>query len=113
MQVENDILSLVRQTLEDGNGEGIVVLPASRQSGGLFDWLVVVTASSSRHASALAERLRRALKNAGVKRQHKEDSSDHSWLLVDAGSVVAHVMLAEARAVYDLENLWGFEETAS
>ena len=29
-----------------------------------------------------------------------------SWILVDAGSVVVHIMLDELRDYYDLESLW-------
>lgn len=33
------------------------------------------------------------------------DNSD--WLVVDSGSVVAHVFEGEARERYDIEGLWG------
>ncbi len=33
------------------------------------------------------------------------DNSD--WLVVDSGSVVAHVFEGDARARYDIEGLWG------
>lgn len=102
---------VMRRALEDGKGRDIASLPAARQSGGLFEFMVVATANSARHAGALAERVRMALKHAG-RACHIESSEDKNWILVDAGEAIAHIMLAESRERYDLERLWGFEETS-
>ena len=106
---DSDLLRLVVSVLEEGKAADIAALETARQSGGLFSHMVVATASSSRHASALVRRLTRALKEAGCPRS-VEESSEREWSLVDAGAVVAHVMQAEARARYNLEGLWGFEK---
>ena len=104
-----DLPRLVVSVLEEGKAADIAVLETDRQSGGLFSHMVVATASSARHASALTRRLTRALKEAGFPRR-VEESAEREWSLVDAGAVVAHVMQPEARARYNLEGLWGFEK---
>lgn len=101
---------VICQALEDGKGANIKTLPAAKQSGGLFESMVIATANSPRHAAALAERARRALKAAGFTPARTESSAEKEWLLIDAGATVAHIMQEEARIRYDLENLWGFEE---
>ncbi len=35
-----------------------------------------------------------------------EGSAESSWILQDFGDIVLHVFTAEARKLYDLENLW-------
>ena len=110
MSNTSDMANLVRQTLESGKGEDIKILPTERQSGGLFGWMIIATARSSRHAAALAERVRLAVKGAGADKSHAEVSEGKSWILVDTGDVVTHIMQAEARARYDLEGLWGMDE---
>ena len=109
---DSDLLKLVVSVLEEGQAADISALDTARQSGGLFAHMVVATASSSRHASALVRRLTRALKDAGCPRA-VEESSEREWCLVDAGAVVTHVLQPEARARYNLEELWGFEGDAA
>ncbi|MGI9298052.1 MAG: ribosome silencing factor [Gammaproteobacteria bacterium] len=101
---------IIRVALEEGKGVDIKIIAATRQSGGLFSYMIIATANSPRHAAALASRVRRALKIAGGAPKRAESSAEKSWILVDAGDAVAHIMLREARARYDLENLWCFEE---
>ena len=105
---DDKLLGLVMSVLEEGKATDITALDTARQSGGLFAHIVVATATSSRHTLALTRRLARALKDAGHSRM-VEESSEREWSLVDAGSVVAHVMQPEARERYNLEGLWGFE----
>lgn len=40
-----------------------------------------------------------------------DDNAD--WLVVDAGSVVAHIFEENARELYDIEGLWGGEPEAA
>ncbi|MGI9305820.1 MAG: ribosome silencing factor [Gammaproteobacteria bacterium] len=100
---------VILRALEEGKGEDIKSFAAARQSGGLFERMIIATANSPRHAAALAERVRRALKDAGLPCGRAEISAEKEWLLVDAETAVAHIMQRDARGRYDLENLWDFE----
>lgn len=102
--------AIICSALEEGKGADIKTVAAVRQSGGLFSCIIIATANSPRHAAALAARVRRALKTAGIAPRRAESSEEKSWILVDAGDAIAHIMRQEARDRYDLENLWGFEE---
>lgn len=44
---------------------------------------------------------------AGARLWHTEGYQDGGWVLLDYGSVVAHVFTVEQRAFYQLERLWG------
>ena len=77
-----------------------------RKSSSLFDYFVLCSATSSRRAQTIAERVEEALRPAGARLWHREGDPEGGWLLLDYGSVVAHVFQAEARAFYQLERLW-------
>ncbi|MBE8158710.1 MAG: RsfS/YbeB/iojap family protein, partial [Betaproteobacteria bacterium] len=59
---------VILRALEDGKGADIKMFAAAGQSGGMFERAVIATANSPRHAAALAERVRRALKTAELPR---------------------------------------------
>lgn len=108
-----NVAEIICRALEEGKGADIKTLSAVRQSGGLFSWVVIVTANSPRHAAALSARVRRELKQAGAHPRRAESSPEKLWILVDAGDAVLHIMQQETRAHYNLESLWGFEEEDS
>ena len=105
-------VELITKVLLAGKGEDIVVLSTARQSGGLFTHMIVATARSARHAAALAERVLKARKAAGNKKNSVEQSEGHEWVLIDCGDVIVHIMQLAARERYRLEELWGFEGEA-
>ena len=104
-------LDIITQALEDGQGRDITALSVKEQSGQLIDWMVIVTAKSSRHATALAEKVQLALKASDNPKHHIETSAEKSWILVDANDTIIHIMQQTARDHYRLEDLWGFEKS--
>jgi ribosome-associated protein len=72
----------------------------------IFDFFVLTTATSPRQARAIAEEVDRVLSAEGSQRLSAEGSASSSWILQDFGDIVLHVFTAEARKLYDLENLW-------
>ena len=47
-----------------------------------------------------------ALTAEGSRRIGAEGTTSGTWILQDFGDIVLHVFTAEARKLYDLENLW-------
>jgi ribosome-associated protein len=74
----------------------------------LFDYFVITTATNRRQMHAIADEVTRLMRGVGSPRLGEEGYRDGSgWIVVDYGDVVLHVFTPEARALYDLENLWG------
>lgn len=92
--------------LEDIKGKDIVQLNTAALTS-LFEWLVVATGDSSRQVKALANNVREELKAVGYTDIKMEGELNGEWVLVDAGSVVVHVMQPAVRDFYNLEQLWG------
>jgi ribosome-associated protein len=70
------------------------------------DFLVLMTGGNDRHVRAIADGIEEALGKGRVRPLSVEGAAAGSWMLLDFGSVVAHVFLESARATYDLEGLW-------
>lgn len=99
-------LSIILKQLETLKAESIQIFEAEGKSY-LFDQMVVCTSRSKAHGNATLEKVREALKAHGFQPHAMEGDSDSEWRLLDAGSVIVHVMTREAREHFDLESLWG------
>ncbi|MBU3701337.1 MAG: ribosome silencing factor [Acidimicrobiia bacterium] len=68
---------------------------------------VITSGGSDRQVRAIAEAVEEAVTAAGgPKPLRVEGVDDASWVLIDYGDVIVHVMDDESRAFYDLERLW-------
>jgi len=97
--------NMARKALEDIKGQDIASLDI-RKLTTIADYMLVVTATSSRHARSLAEELVKRCKEAGIQPRSLEGLEQGEWVLIDLGDVIVHVMQASMRKLYDLESLW-------
>lgn len=100
-----ELHSLILESLEDDVALDIVSIPLAGKSSEA-DMMVVASGRSSRHVTAIAEKLMDRLKqDAGViARIEGKDSAD--WLLIDTGDVIVHIFRPEVRDFYQLEKMW-------
>ena len=95
------------RTAADHRGRDVVVLDL-REITSEFDYFVIATGTSRRQLHAMSEEIDHKLENdLGDRRLGIEGYTESRWILLDYGSVVVHLFEDEARAYYDLENLWG------
>ncbi len=101
---------MVEQSLEDDKAQDIVVVNLSGKSD-IADYLVVATGASSRQVGALADHVRKRLKQCGLSTVPMEGQPQCDWVLVDGGDVVVHLFRPEVRAFYNIEKMWGGESS--
>ena len=89
----------------DRQASDVLLLDVSRVSS-FADYLVIMTADSTRQVDALAEELDYALKRDGFPLHHREGNAGSGWVLLDFGDIVAHIFSEELRSYYQLEQLW-------
>jgi len=89
----------------DKKAEDVVVFDV-RGLSSYADYLVVMSADSDRQASAIADHVDASMKEAGHQKVSVEGYETGTWIIVDYGDVVTHVMGREARGFYDLDGLW-------
>jgi ribosome-associated protein len=75
------------------------------------DAFLLATGRSKIQTRSIADSIAEAVKETGFRVARIEGYSDGGWILIDLGSVVAHVFTPELRTFYNLERLWGATES--
>ncbi len=102
------LLKLVENVLDERKGQDITVLDVIGKTS-ITDYMVIVTATSERHANALAEYVLVEVKEKGFSPLGMEGQRGSDWVLLDLGDLILHVMTSQARDFYQLEKLWSVE----
>lgn len=89
----------------ENRGQDIMVLDLTGVTS-LFDFFVLITGSSRRQLSAIADEIERGLKLIGEKKLSISGVEEGRWVVMDYGSIVIHLFDEETRGFYNLENLW-------
>lgn len=101
-----DVLKDVVTWLDDAKAEDIVTIPLTGKST-IGDYMVVATGRTDRHVGAVADQLRRKLKeNSSAKQVRVEGMEARDWVLIDTGDIVIHVFRPEVREFYNIEKMW-------
>ena len=90
--------------LVDRQASDVVLLDLTSLST-FTDYFVIATADNERQLNALIETLDGAASAAGLPFR-QEGSPEGGWVLIDLGTVIAHLFSLEKRAYYNLEGLW-------
>ena len=101
-----DLQTICCEALDDLKAQNILVLDI-REISDFAHWFIIATASSSRNAKAISNKLIESLKLQEHYLVGIEGQDDSEWILVDCGDVVVNIMQQETREFYDLESLWG------
>jgi ribosome-associated protein len=99
------LLKEVVHWLDEAKAEEITTIDLKGKSS-LGDFMVIATGRSDRHVGAIAEQLRKHLKDKGIGSVRVEGLETCDWVLIDAVDILVHVFRAEVRDFYNLEKMW-------
>ncbi len=99
---------LILTSLDDDKAEDLVTIDLTGKSS-VADYMVIASGRSHRHVGAIADRLARNLKDAGLGTVQVEGLPHCDWVLIDVGDVIVHLFRPEVREFYNLEKIWGVE----
>lgn len=99
-----ELARTIVELIEDKKGEDILLLDTHEISS-FSDFFVIATAQSDRQLRAITDDIQKTLK------KHKliprsEGTPQSGWILIDYGSVIAHIFSSAMRDFYQLEDLW-------
>lgn len=100
-----EILNIVLKELDDDKAEEIVTIPLAGKSD-IADAMVIASGRSQRHVGAMADKVIRRLKEAGLGRARAEGMPSCDWVLIDAEDLIVHLFRPEVRSFYNLERIW-------
>jgi ribosome-associated protein len=101
---------LIAEAAEDRKGGDIKLIKVGDVSV-LADYFVIVTGYSKVQVRAIANAITDTVEERlGRRPRAIEGYTDGSWILVDYGDVIVHVLLPDERDYYTLEAFWGHAE---
>lgn len=101
----NKMLELILKSLDDSQANDIKVIDVRKQTT-ITDYMIIVSGRASRHVKAIALKVMEDMKMAGLPPMNSSGLESADWALVDFGDFIVHVMQAESRQFYNLEDLW-------
>ncbi|MCD8542047.1 MAG: nicotinate (nicotinamide) nucleotide adenylyltransferase [Gammaproteobacteria bacterium] len=102
MTKQEKLLSLILETLENMKAEELVTYALSEQSD-IASVAVICNGRSSRHVESIAENLAAAIKKSRLAKAKIEHDRIGEWVLIGLGSIVVHMMQANTRQYYDID----------
>ncbi len=95
----------IAEIISDKKGADIIVLDTGKVST-LTDYFVIATVDSERQAQAVVDEIEKKLKTHRKLPLGVDGEINSGWVLLDYGSVIAHIFNPGTRDFYDLEDLW-------
>lgn len=101
------IVDELLQLLVTKKAENIVGIDITNQTS-IADFVIIVTANSTPHASSLGK----AVVDYFMENNHKDFlykrnvEMNNPWILVDAKDIIVHIFMAEEREFYNLEKIY-------
>lgn len=97
----------VSALLAEQKAMDVVCLDISQKSGGGFaDRLFILTATSPRHARAIAQAISKLCHEKNYEFLRIEGQEVGEWVLVDLNDIVVCIFLEATRELYRLEDMW-------
>ena len=104
-------VEIIKNALEDKKASDIEILDVSKQTS-LGDYFIIASCQSSVQVRACVDEVEEKMLEAGFPPKHKEGYRGGSWILIDYGDIIVHVMQQETREFYSIERLWDEAGTA-
>jgi ribosome-associated protein len=101
----NELAHAVVEIAASKKADNILMLDM-REVTLLADYYILCDGTSSRQIDAITGELMEKLKKEGTRPASAEGTPESGWVLVDFGSVIAHIFSPEQRTYYQLEELW-------
>lgn len=102
----DEIVIATAKILEEHKARDVAAIDVIGQNS-WTDYFLLATVTSQGHMRGLLRNVRGFLTENGIEFKNKyKHIDDFSWLFIDCGFMVIHMMDEETREFYELEKLW-------
>ena len=101
----NQKLEIITNALDDKKASQIEVLDVKEQTS-LAEYFVISSCQSTVQVRACSDEVEEKMQQNGEAVRHTEGYRNGSWILMDYGDIIVHVMQQEMREFYAIERLW-------
>ena len=102
----DELNALIIDAIQDIKGKNLIKIDLRDLDEAPSDFFIICEGESSTQVSAIANNVYKKIKDQLGYIPHREGQETGNWVLVDYFDTIVHVFYPEARALYDLEDLW-------
>ncbi len=106
-----EIVKIASNALNEKKAKHISAIKVSELTV-IADYFVIATATSSTQIRAYTDEVEAKLEEVGVTPHHIEGKSS-GWTVLDYGSVIVHIFMADQREFYGLDKMWSDGEAVN
>ena len=102
-----ELNNLIIDSIQDIKGKNIVKLDLRKLGDSPTDFFIICEGDSNTQVKAISDNVYKRLKQElGQPPLHVEGTQNARWICMDFFYTIVHVFYREARAFYQLEDLW-------
>ena len=101
------LIKTIINAIQEKKGENIISLDLRKVNEAVADFFIICEASNQPQVRAISDFVEHEMKEKCDEYPYRHEGMKNlQWVLIDYVNVVVHVMLAETRKFYKLEEMW-------
>jgi ribosome-associated protein len=101
------LIKTIINAIQEKKGENIISLDLRKVNEAVADFFIICEASNQPQVRAIADFVEHEMQEKCDEYPYRHEGMKNlQWVLIDYVNVVVHVMLAETRKFYKLEEMW-------
>jgi ribosome-associated protein len=101
-----ELVKLIATVMDEEQAADIRILEVAELTV-LADYFLIATGKNSHHIKSISDAVSARTKAAAIPVLHSDGYEESHWVILDFGSVIAHIFRQQERDYYRLEQLWG------
>ena len=104
---EKQLIETIVEGIQEKKGKKITTVDLSDIESAAASYFVICEGQSTTQVAAIADSGREYVQqHTGIKPCGYDGYQNSQWIIIDYGSILAHIFLPEYRNYYKLEQLW-------